>query len=126
MLTFPTFEHAALYYGCSGLAERKLVAGEDKIEAESEDIMIKKGTTLEPAKRYKVTHREDSGKTVTATRIFKWTETRFGGDVFCFVFTSRVDKSVVAEFSDNKLRMSGRRLPKQEISIPIYDLISID
>ena len=86
--------------------------------------MIAKGTTLEPAKRYKITHKDNTGKTITATRIFKWMETRFG-DIPCFVFTSRVDKSVSAEFSDNTLRMAGKRLPAQEISIPIYDLITI-
>ena len=85
--------------------------------------MIAKGTTLEPAKRYKVTHREGE-KTIKATRIFKWPETRFG-KILCFVFTSRVDKSVSATFANNKLTISGRRIPQQEVSIPIYDLISV-
>ena len=86
--------------------------------------MIPKGTTLEPAKRYKVTHRNGE-KTVTATRIFKWMENRFGS-IPCFVFTSRVNKDVIASFADDILIISGRRIPSSELSIPIYDLITID
>ena len=91
----------------------------------SELIMIKKGTTLKPAKRYKVTHRSNSGKPIKATRIFKWMETRFG-KIPCFVFTSKVNKDVVAEYIGNTLRITGKRLPQQEISIPIYDLITVE
>lgn len=85
--------------------------------------VIAKGTTLEPAKRYKIKHREGK-RTITATRIFKWIDTRFGS-IPCFVFTSRVNKDVKARFENNKLYISGRRIPQQELSIPLYDLLEI-
>ncbi|KKN59790.1 hypothetical protein LCGC14_0538800 [marine sediment metagenome] len=85
--------------------------------------MIPKGTALVPARRYKVTHRDNTGKVTKATRIFKWTENRFGS-ILCFVFTSRVNKDVVASFANDTLTISGRRIPSSELSIPIYDLIS--
>jgi hypothetical protein len=85
--------------------------------------IIPKGTTLEPAKRYKIKHCEGN-KIINATRIFKWMESRFES-IPCFVFTSKVDKSVKARFEDNMLYISGRRIPKQEVSIPLYDLLEI-
>ena len=81
-----------------------------------------KGQKLEPAKRYRVTHRDNDGRQITATRLYKWHEVRFG-DILCFVFTSRVNKDVEASFSDNKITMRGKRLPMTELSIPLYDLV---
>jgi len=85
--------------------------------------MIKKGQTLEPAKKYRVRHREN-GKIVSAIRIFKWPSVRFG-NIPCGVFTSRVDKNVTAQYNkeEKTLTISGKRIPRQEVSIPIYDLI---
>ena len=103
--------------------------GQNKVlpEIETKERTIKKGQTLEPGRKYKVTHRvtdfHGNEKTVTATRVFKWMETRFES-IPCFVFSSKVDRNVEAWFEDNKLYMRGKRLPQSELSIPIYDLLS--
>lgn len=61
-------------------------------------------------------------------RIFRGTEKRFG-DIDCFVFSSKVKKGVFAEVehAGNGVRFfkwkNTQTVPRQEVSIPFYDLI---
>ena len=79
---------------------------------------------LEIGKHYMVKHSKQ-GRFVR--RFFKGTEGRFKGEILCYVFSSRIDKSVKVEYNKKEkvFTMFGSKTPAQEISIPFYDLIDI-
>ena len=82
---------------------------------------------LVPGRAYRVVHAVGGPGVCRARRIFKWHEKRFG-DIPCCVFTSRANPDVRGEWNPLKksLTLTGRRLPTSEISIPFYDLESVD
>jgi hypothetical protein len=91
---------------------------------ELENHYIHKGQRLEMGHKYRVTHREND-KQVRAIRIFKWPRSRFG-TLQCLVFTTKVSKDVTATVDGDTLTIRGKRIPRQEVSMPVYDLISFE
>jgi cobalamin biosynthesis Mg chelatase CobN len=79
---------------------------------------------LKPGTVYLVSHRQKpgNGKTPRVRRIYKGLEHR--GVVPCAVFTAKVAKDVSATYDESKgtIALSGKRLPRTEISIPHYDI----
>ena len=87
---------------------------------------------FEPGKSYFVAHREQNAKgiarvTPKVLRIFKGMEARLG-EIPCAVFTSRVDRNTSGSYDPEKrtLTLSGKRLPRSELSIPHYDIMSAE
>lgn len=87
---------------------------------------------LEPGNTYLVAHRGRSdsrqqGATRKVRRIFKGVEKRFG-EISCAVFTSKVNKTASASFNTETsvLSIRGARVPRSEVSIPHYDLITAE
>ena len=78
---------------------------------------------MESGKKYRVEHKDIEGNKIKATRIFKWCETRFD-TITCFVFTTKINKSVTASWDGETLKITGKRLPAQELSIPYYQIVS--
>ena len=64
------------------------------------------------------------GQSMQVRRIFKWTETRFGS-IPCAVFTAKVHSDVRGQWDPARktLRLTGSRLPAQELSVPHYDIL---
>lgn len=84
---------------------------------------------LQPAQTYVVVHKtaDNDGKATQSKavrRVFKGIETRFGA-IPCAIFTSKVGRNVTAQIEDEMLVISGRKVPRSEISIPHYDLVSV-
>ncbi len=81
-------------------------------------------TELRNGARYRV---KMSGRKRSAIRIFKWTEKRFRS-IRCFVFTAPVSAAVTAEWNqgEKSLFLRGPKIPRSEVSVPYYDLISCE
>jgi len=60
-----------------------------------------------------------------ARRVYKGEEIRFD-KVLCYVFSSRVGKDVTCKVTSEGYNWSGKRIPASELSIPYYDLISVE
>lgn len=87
---------------------------------------------FEPGKSYFVAHREHNAKGIARVspkvlRIFKGMETRLG-EIPCAIFTTRVDRSTTGSYDQEKrtLTLSGKRLPRSELSIPHYDIMTAE
>jgi hypothetical protein len=80
---------------------------------------------LKPATRYRV---KIKGQARAFVRIFKWSEKRRTFGMKCFVFTAPVAADVVATWNAAKesLTLSGKRVPRSEVSVPHYDLLSCE
>ena len=70
---------------------------------------------------YKVTHIDIDGNLHNVKRVYYGNEKRFK-TITCFVFSSRITKRTTVNYDpiNNKLTMSGRTVPKSELSIPGY------
>ena len=72
-----------------------------------------------------ILEKETNPNPVKARRVYKGEERRFG-KILCYVFSSKVDKDVTCKVTSEGLEWSGKRIPASEISIPYYDLLSVE
>lgn len=87
---------------------------------------------FEKGQAYLVTHRQrgangQAAVTRATRRIFKGLESRFG-EIPCAVFTARVDPTTSAIYDEvtGTLALRGKRVPRSEVSIPHYDLETVE
>ena len=75
---------------------------------------------------YYVQHRNND-KTVSrrTRRAFVGREERFGGGIPCCVFSSRLPRKATVERDGDNL-IYRNAVPMSEISIPLYDLVSVE
>jgi hypothetical protein len=87
---------------------------------------------FEKGQTYLVSHRQlganGQPEVIRKTRrIFKGLESRFG-TVPCAVFTTRVGPATSATYDEvtGMLSISGKRVPRSEVSIPHYNLETVE
>ncbi len=83
--------------------------------------------TLQRGTIYKVTHVDIDGSRHKVRRVYYGNEERFNA-IPCFVFSSRLTRqtTVSCDPISNKLTMSGKTVPKSEMSIPGYCIKEIE
>jgi hypothetical protein len=87
---------------------------------------------FEPGKAYFVAHRDHTVEGVPRVsprvlRIFKGMEQRFG-DIPCAIFTAKVTRGTTATYDEatKTLTISGKRVPRSEVSVPHYDIMTAE
>ena len=81
--------------------------------------------SLTPGTIYRV---KIKGQSRAPRRVFKWTEKRPTFGMKCFVFTAPVAADFRASWDPRakSLTLSGKRVPRSEVSVPHYDLESCE